>query len=110
MTIAICDMQSKDTEVQVQFWRSLNAVISQHGVYNPNFKGFMADSAMANWNGVRIVYSSGSAHKVMENRERTCLLHWSNSLHKHTQKHIKQSLQQHHIALCKQYKESKSVD
>ena len=46
----------------------------------------------------------------MENRERTCLLHWSNSLHKHTQKHIKQSLQQQHIALCKQYKESKSVD
>ena len=110
MTIAICDMQSEDTEVQVHFWRSLNAVMSQHGVLNPNFKGFMADSAMANWNAVRIVYSSGSAHEVMENCERTCYLHWSNSLHKHTQKHIKQSLQQQHIALCKQYKESKSVD
>ena len=48
MTIAICDMQSEDTEIQVQFWRSLNAVMQKHGVANPNFKGFMADSAMAN--------------------------------------------------------------
>ena len=93
MTIAICNMQSEDTEVHVQFWRSLNVVMSRHGVENPNFKGFMADSAMANWNVVCIVYGSGSADKVMENRERTCLLHWSNFLHKHTQKHIKQSLQ-----------------
>ena len=48
MTIAMCDMQSEDTEVQVQFWRSMNAVMHRHGVTNPNFKGFMADSAMAN--------------------------------------------------------------
>ena len=94
-------MQSEDTEVQVQFWRSLNVVMSQHGVHNPNFKDFMVDSAMVNWNAVHIVYGSGSAHEVMENRERTCLLHWSDSLHKHIQKHIKQSLQQQHIALCK---------
>ena len=86
-------MQSEDTKVHVQFWRSLNVVMLQHGVDNPNFKGFMVDSAMANWHVVRIVYGSGSAHEVMDNRERTCLLHWSNSLHKHTQMHIKQSLQ-----------------
>ena len=55
MTIAICDMQSEDIEVQVQFWRSLNVVMTGHGVENPNFKGFMADSAMANWKDVRIV-------------------------------------------------------
>ena len=110
MTIVVCDMQFEDTEVQVQFWSSLNVVMSRHGVENPNFKGFMADSAMANWNAVRIVYGSGSAHEVMDNRERTCLLHWSNSLYKHTHKPIKQSLQQQHIALYKQYKESKSVD
>jgi len=35
----------------------------------------MANSAMANWNAVRIVYGSGSAKEEMENRERTCLLH-----------------------------------
>ena len=84
MTIAMCNMQSEDTEVQVQFWRSLNAVMHRHGVANPNFKGFKADSAMANWNAIRIVYGSGSANVGMENRERTCLLHWSTSLHKHT--------------------------
>ena len=84
MTIAMCDMQSKDTEVQVQFWRSLNVVMHCHGVANPNFKGFMADNAMANWNAVLIVYGSGSSNVEMEKCERTCLLHWSTSLHKHT--------------------------
>ena len=93
MTIAMCDIQSEDTEVQVQFWRSLNAVMHRHGVENPNFKGFIADSAMANWNAVRIVYGSGSANIEMENRERTCLLHWSTPLHRHTQKYIKEALQ-----------------
>jgi hypothetical protein len=110
MTIAMCDMQSEDTEVQIQFWKSLNTVMERHGVANPNFKGFMADSAMANWNAVRIVYGSGSAKEEMENRERTCLLHWSSSLHKHNQKYIKQALQQQHISLCKQYKDSKNMD
>ena len=99
MTIAMCDMQSEDTEVQVQFWRSLNAVMHHHGVESPNFKGFMVDSAMANWNVVRIVYGSGSANVEMENRERTCLLHWSTSLHRHTQKYIKEALQHQHITL-----------
>ena len=80
MTITVCDMQSKDTEIQVQFWRSLNAIMEKHRVAKPNFKGFMADSTMANWNAVRIVYGSGPADDIMKNCERTCLLHWSNSL------------------------------
>jgi len=75
MTISTCDMQSEDTEIQVQFWKSLNAVMSRHGVDHPNFKGFMADSAMANWNAVRIVYGNGCAEDKMQNQERTCLLH-----------------------------------
>jgi len=58
MTIAMSDMQSEDTKVQVQFWRSLNVVMERHGVTNMNFKGFMADSAMANWKAVRIIYGS----------------------------------------------------
>jgi hypothetical protein len=110
MTIATCDMQSEDTEIQVQFWKCLNNVMSQHGIEHPNFKGFMADSAMANWNAVRIVYGSGSAKDEMENRERTCLLHWSTSLQKHTQKHIKEAFQQQHNTLCKQYKDAKSME
>ena len=80
MTISTCDLQSEDTEIQVQFWRCLNAVMTRHGVDYPNFKGFMADSAMANWNAVRIVYGSGSSNDKMENRERIFLLHWSTSL------------------------------
>ena len=110
MTIATCDMQSEDTEVQVHFWRSWNAVMARYGINHPNFKGFIANSAMANWNAVRIVYRSGIASEKMENRERTCLLHWSTSLHKRTQKHIKEAFHQQHITLCKQYKDSKSMD
>jgi hypothetical protein len=110
MTISTCDMQSEDTEIQIQFWRCLNTVMARHGVDHPNFKGFMADSAMANWNAVRIVYGSGSANDQMENRERTCLLHWTTSLQKHTQKYIKEEFQQQHSTLCKQYKDSKTME
>jgi hypothetical protein len=37
----------------------LNVVVAKHGVPEPKFKGFMADSAQANWNVVRIIYKSG---------------------------------------------------
>jgi len=83
--------------------------MERYGLANPNFKGFMAHSAMANWNVVRIVYSNGSVDEIMENRKRTCLLHWSISLHKHTQKYIKGTFQQH-MSLCRQYKDSKNMD
>jgi len=43
--------------------------MSRNGVDYPNFKGFMADSAIANWNAIRIVYGTGSANEKMENRE-----------------------------------------
>jgi len=39
MTIAVCDMHSEDTEDQVQFRRSLNTIMAQHGVLETNFKG-----------------------------------------------------------------------
>jgi len=52
MTIAIFNMQSKDIRVQIQFWRILNVVMSIYKVDHPNFKGFMVDSAKANWNAV----------------------------------------------------------
>jgi len=35
---------------------------------HPNFKGIMADSAMANWNVVQIVYGSRSFDEKLENR------------------------------------------
>jgi hypothetical protein len=52
MTIAICDMQSKDMEAQSVMWWNSNKVMANNGVPNPNFKGFMADNAQANWNVV----------------------------------------------------------
>jgi hypothetical protein len=45
-------MQFEDMEVQCIMWQNLNKVMANSGVPNPNFKGFMADNAQANWNVV----------------------------------------------------------
>ncbi len=39
------------------------------GFANPNFKGFMANSAHANWNDVRITYYFGDAYVKMVDKE-----------------------------------------
>jgi hypothetical protein len=44
-------------------------VITNNGVLNPNFKGFMVNSAQANWNDVQIVYGSENASEPMVNRK-----------------------------------------
>jgi hypothetical protein len=46
----------------------------------------------------------------MESRERTCLLHWTVSMERHTAAHIKPDLQQQHKLLCKQYKDAKTPE
>ena len=84
MTIACCNFQYEDKDAQVIFWKNLNHVVALHGVLNPKFKGFMVDSAQANWNVVRTVYSSGDPKVPMNGCERTCLFHWTQSLEKHT--------------------------
>jgi hypothetical protein len=109
MTIAICDMQSEDVVAQSVVWKNLNALMAQHGVDKMNFKGFMTDSAQANWNVVRIIYGSGDASEKMVDRERTCLFHWTQSLEKHTKADIRQDLQFQHQILCHQYKNAKSM-
>jgi len=48
MMIAVCDMQSEDTEVQCMLWRKLNTIVEKKRMGTPMFKGFMADSAQAN--------------------------------------------------------------
>jgi hypothetical protein len=83
--------------------------MTQHGVNKVNFKGFMADSAQVNWNVVRIIYGSGDASEKMVDRERTCLVHWTQSLEKHTKANIRQDLQYQHRILCQQYKNAKSI-
>ena len=69
MTISCCDFQSEDKDAQVLFWQNLNHVMARHGIPHPTFIGFMADSAQANWNVVRIVYGSGDPKVPMEDRE-----------------------------------------
>jgi hypothetical protein len=77
MTIAVCDMQSEDAAVQMVLWKNLNDVMARYGVPKPKFKGFMADSAQANWNAIRVIYGSGDATIPMKDQERTCLFHWA---------------------------------
>jgi hypothetical protein len=50
MTIAICDMQYEDIDVQCVMWCKLNKMMVKNGVINPKFKEFMANITQANWN------------------------------------------------------------
>jgi len=43
--------------------------MANNGVPNPNFKGFMADKAHANWNVIRIIYGSKDVSELMVDRE-----------------------------------------
>ena len=83
MTIAVCDLQSEDAAAQMILWKNLNVVMARHGVPSPKFKGFMVDSAQANWNAIRVIYGTGDATVPMKDQERTCLFHWAQSLEKH---------------------------
>ena len=110
MTIVVCDMQSEDTQSQCLLWNALNRVMAKHGVPATNFKGFRADSAQTNWNVVRQVYGTGDPKVPLQNRERTCLFHWTKSLEAHTIKLIKPTMQHQHKILCKQYKDAKTEE
>ena len=70
----------------------------------------MADSAQANWNAMRIVYSGGDPTVPMEERERTCLFHWTQSLKKHTKADIRGDLQEQHREFYKQYRTASSME
>ena len=110
ITISCCDFQSEDKDTQVIFWNNLNHVMRRHGIPMPQFRGFMADSAQANWNAVRIVYGSGDPKVPIEGRERTCYFHWTQSLEKHTKQYVKHNLQDQHKHLCLQYRNAQSMD
>jgi hypothetical protein len=43
--------------------------MANNGVPNPNFKGFMANKAHANYNAIQIVYGSKDVSELMVNRE-----------------------------------------
>jgi hypothetical protein len=76
LTIAICDMQSESIEVHCVMWTKLNQVMFRFGLRNPNFKGFMADNAHANWNDVSIMYDYRDVSMKMVDKEQSCLFHW----------------------------------
>jgi hypothetical protein len=109
MTIVVCDMQSERADAQERVWLSLLAVTEKHGMSNVNFKGFMCDSAQANFNVVRVVFGSEDPTVPMENREKMCLFHWKMALEHHTKQLIRADLQDEHIRLCQEYRKSPSI-
>jgi hypothetical protein len=55
----------------------------KHGFPKPNFKGFMVDSAQANYNAIKIVYGYGDVFVKMVDKECTCLFHWIQLFNRH---------------------------
>ena len=53
MTICVCDMMCEMANAQEQMWISMLALVKCHGIKNVNFKGFIANSAQANFNAIR---------------------------------------------------------
>jgi hypothetical protein len=109
MTIAVCDMQSENAAAQMVLWKNLNYIMARHNVLEPKFKGFMVDSAQANWNAVRVIYGNGDATIPMKDQERTCFFYWAQFLEKHTKADIRADLQHQHQQFCRQYKNAVSA-
>ncbi len=107
LTIAICDMQSKDTEAQQLMWTKLNETMLKHKFPKPTFKGFMANNAQANQNMVKIVDGSRDPFVKMVDKDCTCLFHWIQSLDKHTKQLIKLELQDEYKTFCHMYKNAR---
>lgn len=84
ISIAICDMLSKDLTTQLVFWKNLNVVMAWHNLSNPKFKGFIGDNAQAYWNAVQIMYGNGDASIPIEDQERTCFFHELDSIFRET--------------------------
>jgi hypothetical protein len=89
MTIVVCDMQSESFDAQQRLWLSMIDILEKYGVQNANFKGFMCDSAQANFNAIRTIFGFGIPSEPMENMERTCQFHWRMSLEQHTKQLIR---------------------
>ena len=108
MTICVYDMMCEMADAQEQMWVSMLALLKQHGLEDVNFKGFMADSAQANFNAVRRIFGSGDKNIPMEDKERTCQFHWSMVLERHTRQLIKPKLQAKHMELCHEYRKCRT--
>ena len=107
LTIATCEFRVEDRCAQIEFWKMLNTVVQQSGFPIPEFRGFMADEANANWIAVRTVYFGG-AKKTQPDKERSCTFHWEQSMVRHTQKCIRPSSQEEHKCLCRKWRNAMS--
>ena len=99
MTIATCDMKTEDVDSQVIMWQSIIEQMEKVGTTGITSAGWMADSAMANFNAVRRVFGT-DPNVPIEGRERACAFHWAQSLEKHTRDYIVSSKRGAHIKLC----------
>jgi hypothetical protein len=109
MTIAICDMQFENVDTQERVWLSMLSILEKHGLTNVNFKGFMCDSAQANFSAVRVIFGSGDPSIPMANKERTCFFHWKMALEWHTKQLIRPDLEAEHIRLYQEYRKCQSI-
>lgn len=109
MVIAICDTKEEDTDTQILFWNCLNNVMKFQGYPLANFAGFMADEAGANWAAIRMVFNGGP-NNIMDGRERSCLFHWEQSLHKHSKKYLTNEMEKTNIEMCEVWRMSPSID
>ena len=75
ITITVYDTQLKDPTTQTVLWKNLNDVMAKHGIPRPKFKEFMANSAQANWNAIRVIYNSGDATIPIKDQEKMCLFY-----------------------------------
>jgi len=75
MTIVVCHMQFEDVDLQCFMWSSLVKVLEKHGMTNPNFKGFMVDSAQVNFNIVRRIFGAQDPTIPMLDKMHLCLFH-----------------------------------
>jgi hypothetical protein len=62
----------------------------------PNFHGFMANFAIANYNAICKMYGS-DPNVPFEGKECTCFYHWEESLRIYTKKKQKFAFQEDHI-------------
>ena len=117
MMNASCDIESEDFDAHIVFWKNLNVVMKRNGVVKPNFKGFMAASAQAKWNAIWVIYGNKEKEDRVDDRERTCQFHWTQSMVKWTQsmvkytkKYIPEELWEQYKKMCHQYRTARTMD
>ena len=84
---------------------SFGIIVKEASFQTPEFRGFMADEASANWNTIHKVYFNGERKLY---KERSCYFHWEQSMIEHTKPCIKSPFQEHHKIFCRQWKNVES--